>query len=62
MKEIYTLAEVSEILKVNKETLRRWDNAGKLRALREPKSNYRTYKVEDLQIFPEFHKTVLDGV
>ncbi len=54
MKKLYSLSEVSEILNKNKETLRRWDNTGKLKAVREPISNYRRYRIEDLQIFPEF--------
>lgn len=54
MKKLLTISEVSKILNKNKETLRRWDNSGKLEAVREPMSNYRKYKVEDLQMFPEF--------
>ena len=53
-KEYYSIAEVSEILNKNKETLRRWDNKGKLKAYREPMSNYRVYKYEDLLAFAEF--------
>ena len=44
MKEYYTLSEVSDLLSVSKETLRRWDRNGKLTAVREPMSNYRVYK------------------
>jgi len=53
-KEYYSISEVSEILDKNKETIRRWDRSGKLSAVREPMSNYRVYKKEDLEIFPEF--------
>ncbi len=51
MKDYYSLAEVSEILGKSKETLRRWDRDGKLVALREPISNYRIYKKEQLNLF-----------
>lgn len=55
-KDYYSLSEVAEILDKNPETLRRWDNEGKLNAVREPISNYRVYKKEDLEIFPQFKK------
>ena len=44
IKDYYSISEVSEILQKNSETLRRWDNSGKLPATREPISNYRIYK------------------
>lgn len=53
-KNYYSLSEAAEILDKNPETLRRWDNEGKLNAVREPISNYRVYKKEDLEIFPQF--------
>lgn len=53
MKNVYTLSEVANLLGKSKETLRRWDKSGKLSALREPMSNYRTYKKEQLMIFDE---------
>ncbi len=53
MKECYTLSEVADLLSVSKETLRRWDRNGKLTAVREPMSNYRVYKKEQLKIFDE---------
>lgn len=57
MKETYTISEAAEVLNKSTETLRRWDNQGKLTALREPISNYRIYKREQLEIFPQFqHK------
>lgn len=54
IKNHYSLSEAAEILGKNPETLRRWDNDGKLEAAREPMSNYRVYKKEQLEIFPEF--------
>lgn len=53
-KEHYSISEAAEILGRNPETLRRWDNEGKLVAVREPMSNYRVYQKEQLEIFPEF--------
>ncbi|HEY1054359.1 MAG TPA: DNA (cytosine-5-)-methyltransferase, partial [Emticicia sp.] len=53
IKDYYSLSEVAELLGKSPETLRRWDNNGKLTALREPMSNYRIYKKEQLKIFDE---------
>ena len=51
MKDYLSLAEAADIVGKSKETLRRWDNEGVLNAVREPGSNYRTYKPIDLQHF-----------
>jgi DNA (cytosine-5)-methyltransferase 1 len=51
MEKLYTIAEVADLLSVSKETLRRWDKNGKLSAVREPMSNYRVYRKEQLKIF-----------
>lgn len=53
MKDLFSLSEVADLLGKSKETLRRWDNSGKLVAMREPMSNYRVYKKEQLSIFDE---------
>jgi DNA (cytosine-5)-methyltransferase 1 len=50
MKDYLSLSEVSELIGKSKETLRRWDKEGILNAVREPVSNYRVYKKEDVQI------------
>lgn len=47
--QIITVKEASKILGVNPETLRRWDNAGKLKAKRHPMNNYRMYKLNDVE-------------
>tara|TARA_R110001606_G_scaffold345982_1_gene494876 strand:+ start:829 stop:2073 length:1245 start_codon:yes stop_codon:yes gene_type:complete len=47
-KEYYSLNEVSQILGKSKETLRRWDREGKFSAAREPISQYRIYKKEQI--------------
>lgn len=56
IKNYYSLSEASEVLGKSKETLRRWDREGKLKAVREPLSNYRVYKKEDINnlLFPLF--------
>ena len=50
MEKLYmNIKEAAEMLGVSKLTLRNWDKAGKLHALRHPISNYRVYKTEDLK-------------
>jgi len=51
MNEYLTLTEASELIGKSKETLRRWDREGKLSAVREPISNYRLYRKDQLEIF-----------
>ncbi|WP_010522721.1 DNA (cytosine-5-)-methyltransferase [Aquimarina agarivorans] len=48
MKNYYSLADAAKKLGKSKETLRRWDRDGKLDAVREPVSNYRVYRKEDI--------------
>lgn len=55
MKKYYTISEAANIIGKNKETLRRWDREGKLTAERETISNFRVYKKEQLELFPEFN-------
>ncbi len=52
-KEYYSLNEVSQILGKSKETLRRWDREGKFSAVREPISQYRIYKKEQINTLLE---------
>jgi DNA (cytosine-5)-methyltransferase 1 len=55
MKEYLTLSEASELIGKSKETLRRWDREGKLLAVREPMSNYRVYRREEVEnLFSSF--------
>ncbi len=49
-KEYLSLSEASELIGKSKETLRRWDREGKLTAVREPISNYRVYKRNDIEL------------
>ena len=55
MDDFLSLSQAAEVVGKSKETLRRWDREGKLTALREPVSNYRVYRKEDvLSLFAEF--------
>ncbi len=63
MNDYLTLSEASEYIGKSKETLRRWDREGKLSAVREPMSNYRVYKREQVEsLFSEFNSSVKDTV
>ena len=53
MDEVFSLSAVADLLSVSKETVRRWDNSGKLKARRKPNSNYRFYLKEDLRQFEQ---------
>lgn len=53
-KKNYTIGEAADYLGKNPETLRRWDQEGKLIAIREPSSNYRVYNKEQLDLFLPF--------
>lgn len=48
-KRFYTVGEAAYIFGVTPLTLRNWDNAGKLRARRNPLNNYRMYKARDIE-------------
>ena len=49
MSRYITLAEAASYLDVSKATLRNWDRAGKLRAVRHPINRYRVYDFDDLR-------------
>lgn len=48
MNKLVTVKKAAEILGVNPETLRRWDNKGKLKTRRHPMNNYRVYKLGEV--------------
>ena len=48
LKDYLAIKEAAEYLGVSRMTLRRWDNAGKLKAKRHPMNRYRLYKKADL--------------
>ena len=48
LNEYLTVGEAAELLGVSKDTLRRWDRAGKLKARRHPITGYRLYLRDEL--------------
>lgn len=44
-----TIKEAAKMLGVSVLTLRNWDNSGKFTAGRHPISNYRVYKISDIE-------------
>tara|TARA_Y100000310_G_C20665659_1_gene807334 strand:- start:202 stop:1464 length:1263 start_codon:yes stop_codon:yes gene_type:complete len=51
--ELFTIAQVADILSVSKETLRRWEESGKLIPTRNKDNNYRLYSKDQLRQFDE---------
>lgn len=49
MNEYLSVSEAAEKLGVCPETIRRWDNDGKLKAHRHPINNYRTYSKDEIE-------------
>ena len=63
MSEYLTISETAKLLNKSTKTLRRWDEEGKLSAVREPMSNYRVYrKSEVLKLFSDFVNTDKDEI
>jgi len=55
MSEYLTISETAKLLNKSTKTLRRWDEEGKLSAVREPISNYRVYKKSEVEtLFTDF--------
>lgn len=52
-KKYLTIKEAAKFLGVSPLTLRNWDKSGKFLAGRHPISNYRTYKLEQLEALME---------
>lgn len=50
-KQYFTIKEAAKLLGVSPLTLRNWDKAGKLKALRHPINNYRLYSREQIELF-----------
>jgi putative resolvase len=48
MSKLIDIKEASELLGLNPKTLRRWDDEGKLKAIRTF-GNHRRYKLEDIE-------------
>lgn len=59
IKELLTLKQVASILKVNPATLRRWDNEGRLKAVRIGSRRGvgdRRYQIEDIENYIKVQK------
>ena len=48
LRDYLTVSEAAEYLGVSASTLRNWDRAGKVRAIRHPVNAYRLYRKEEL--------------
>lgn len=48
--ELLTVSEAAELLGVSAGTLRNWDRAGKLSAVRHPMNRYRLYRLSELRL------------
>lgn len=48
-KELFTIREVAEFLGVHQQTLRRWDEEGKLKSIRVGQFGHRKYKKSDIE-------------
>ena len=57
-KEFITIKEAAEILSVSRDTLRRWDKAGKLKTKRHPMNNFRIYDPAEVEAL---RKAILEG-
>jgi len=51
IQDYLTIHEAAKVLGVSTSTLRTWDRAGKLTAIRNPMNRYRLYRREDLETF-----------
>lgn len=49
--KLITIKEVAEMIGVSIDTLRRWDESGKLPAIRPGKGSHRLYRIEDISTF-----------
>jgi MerR family copper efflux transcriptional regulator len=47
--EYLTVKAAAQFLGISSETLRNWDQAGKLKAVRHPVNGYRLYRQEQLE-------------
>lgn len=54
--KLLRIKQAAEMLGVNPQTLRRWDNDGRLTAVRLGKRKDRRYKIEDLRKIIESNK------
>jgi excisionase family DNA binding protein len=50
LSDFVQVKDAARLLGVSADTIRRWDRAGKLTAVRHPINNYRLYKLADLEV------------
>ncbi len=63
MSEYLSISETAKLLNKSTKTLRRWDEEGKLIAVREPISNYRVYRKSEVEnLFSAFLNTDIEDV
>ena len=48
-KKLLTIGQVSKVIGVSIQTLRRWDNSGKLSSVRQKRKSHRYYKKDDIK-------------
>ncbi|TAL50094.1 MerR family transcriptional regulator [Patescibacteria group bacterium] len=53
--KLITIREAAELLGVHPETLRRWDNEGKLKAVRVGERGHRRYNTSDVNRLMQGH-------
>ena len=46
-----TVKEAAEMIGISLSTLRAWDKTGKLKAKRDKKNNYRSYRIPEIESF-----------
>lgn len=49
--DFLTIGDAAEYIGISRQTLRRWDEEGRLKAVRQPGNNYRRYRRADLEPF-----------
>lgn len=52
------IKDAAEFLGVSRETLRNWDNSGKLKARRHPINNFRLYSLKNLKELEEQYENL----
>jgi len=48
--ELFYIRKAAKFLQVSVSTIRRWDDTGKLKSIRNPMNNYRMYRLKDLKV------------
>lgn len=49
LSDFVQVKDAAQLLGVSPDTIRRWDRAGKLTAVRHPINNYRLYRIDELK-------------